>query len=83
MIRPLNNNIIVKKQTDKTEGGFVVPLGEEELSRGEIIGVGKNCSDEIKVGDTIVYAKFAENEIGGFLLINENDILGVYETDKN
>lgn len=78
-IRPLGNNILVEKIKDDQIGDFVVPIGEEELKRGVVVGIGKRVDEDIKVGDRIVYAKFSENEVGGYLLINQNDILGVYE----
>ena len=93
-IRPMADRIIVKRNTgaDITPGGIHVPDdAKEKPLEGEVISVGpgKRREDgkihplDIKAGDTVLFAKYAGAEIkingADFLMLREDDILGVYE----
>ncbi len=93
-IKPLDDRILVKQSEaeEKTAGGIVLPdTAKEKPQRGTVIAVGpgKMLSDgqragmDVKVGDEVVYGKYAgtEVEISGekYVIIRENDVLGVIE----
>jgi chaperonin GroES len=91
-IRPLQDRVLVKPAEAKEEmkGGIIIPdTAKEKPQEGEVIAVGpgKRSDDgkihplEVKVGDTVIYGKYAGTEIkiegDDYLLMREDDILGV------
>jgi len=82
MIKPLNNNILLKpdKERGKTESGFVLPADKtEQVAIGIVEAVGKNADKELKKSQKVAYAGYSGSEIGEFILISDNDILGIIE----
>jgi chaperonin GroES len=93
-LRPLYDCVIVKRidSEEKTKGGiYISESAKEKPLEGEIIAVGQGCvldSGEIrplqvKAGDRVLFAKYAETEIKiegeNLLLLREDDLLGVLE----
>ena len=93
-IRPLQDRIIVKRmeETGKTKGGIIIPdSAKEKPMEGKIIAVGKGKVLEdgkihpldVKVGDRVLFAKYAGTDIQiddeEHLIMREEDILGVIE----
>jgi len=93
-LRPLQDRIIVKRleEENKTSGGIYIPdTAKEKPQKGEIIAVGKGKVTEdgkvlpidVKVGDKVLFGKYASTEIkiegADFLIMREDDILGVIE----
>ena len=93
-IRPLHDRVVVrrKEEEEKTAGGIVLPgNAKEKPSQGEVIAVGngrildngETRSLAVKVGDTVVFGKYAGNtvKIDGeeLLIMSESDIYGVLE----
>jgi chaperonin GroES len=93
-LRPLQDRIIVKRveEETKTAGGLFIPeTAKEKPQRGEIVAVGNGKKTEdgkvlpldVKVGDTVLFGKYAGTEIkvdgNDFLMMREDDILAVVE----
>jgi chaperonin GroES len=93
-IRPLHDRIIVERleEETKTAGGLIIPdTAKEKPQQGKIVAVGKGKMTEdgkvlpldVKVGDKILFGKYAGNEIKiegkEFLMMREDDVLGVVE----
>ena len=84
-IKPLADRILVKPLAaeEKTIGGIIIPdSAKEKPAKGEIIAVGTGTKDEemiLKVGDIILYFKYAGTEIEHegekFLIMLQNDAL--------
>lgn len=84
-IKPLADRILVKPLAaeEKTIGGIIIPdSAKEKPAKGEIIAVGAGTKDEemiLKVGDIILYGKYAGTEIEHegekFLIMLQNDAL--------
>ena len=84
-IKPLADLILVKPLAaeEKTIGGIIIPdSAKEKPAKGEIIAVGTGTKDEemiLKVGDIILYGKYAGTEIEHegekFLIMLQNDAL--------
>ena len=84
-IKPLADRILVKPLAaeEKTIGGIIIPdSAKEKPAKGEIIAVGAGTKDEemiLKVGDIILYGKYAgteiEHEDEKFLIMRQNDAL--------
>ncbi len=93
-IRPLQDRIIVKRieEEEKTKGGIIIPdTAKEKPMEGKIIAVGKGKILEdgklqpldVKVGDRVLFGKYAGTEVKidgeEHLIMREDDILGVIE----
>jgi chaperonin GroES len=93
-IRPLQDRIIVKRveEEEKTKGGIIIPdTAKEKPMEGKVIAVGKGKILEdgklqpldVKVGDRVLFAKYAGTEVkiegDEHVIMREDDILGVIE----
>ncbi len=93
-IRPLHDRVLVKRidEMTKTAGGIIIPdTAKEKPSEGvvEAIGAGRTAPDgkvtalTVKVGDRVLFGKYAGTEIKvdgePRLIIREEDILAIVE----
>lgn len=86
-IRPLADRVIVEPAAaeTKTASGIIIPdTAQEKPQRGIVRAVGNGKKDEpmtVKVGDTVLYAKYAGSEIKyegtDYLIMRESDILAI------
>jgi chaperonin GroES len=89
-VKPLGDRVFVKvsPSEEKTAGGILLPdTAKEKPQIGEVVAVGpgKRNDDgsrsavEVKVGDKVLYSKYAGTDIklGGeeYVLLSEKDIL--------
>ncbi len=89
-VKPLGDRVFVKVSAseEKTQGGILLPdTAKEKPQVGEVaaVGPGKRNDDgsftplEVKVGDKVLYSKYAGTDIklGGddYVLLSEKDIL--------
>ena len=89
-LQPLGDRVVVKatEQKAQTKSGLYVPdTAKERPQEGSVIAVGpgrvtddgKRLDMDIKVGDTVVYSKFAGTEFTEdgeeLLILTERDIL--------
>lgn len=80
MFRPVNKYILVKKEEfqDKTEDGLILTTKTVKApNRGVVLARSKNCVEEFKIGDVILFNPFAGFEIPEGLVIEEGEMLGV------
>lgn len=91
-MRPLNNRIIVKRLEEPTRstGGLFIPdVAKETQQRGEIIAIGEkvNAESELKIGQLVVFERYAGHEfhkmqgIDDCLIVKEDEIIAVIEPD--
>ncbi|MGR8998930.1 MAG: co-chaperone GroES [Gammaproteobacteria bacterium] len=93
-IQPLYDRVVIKRsEEDKVSpGGIVIPdSAAEKPVKGEVIAVGKGklldngelSPLEVKIGDKVLYGKYAGNEIKigdeKLLVMRESDIMAVLE----
>jgi len=85
-LRPINARILVKpsKTKEKTSGGIYLPdTAKEKLQEGEVIAVAKDATDEVAVGDYIIYKEFGGTEVKiegeDYILLTEDDLLAKHE----
>jgi chaperonin GroES len=72
---------------EKTSGGIIIPdTAKEKPQRGSIIAIGAEKKDEpipFKIGETVLYGKYAGTEIQidgrDYLLMSSSDIYGSFE----
>jgi chaperonin GroES len=90
--KPLKDRILVKysDEPEKSSGGIYIPdTAKEKPQKGEVvaIGAGKVTEDgklqamEVKVGDEVLFEKYAGSKINmddtEYLIIREDDVLGI------
>ena len=90
--RPLHDKILVRRieQEEKSAGGIIIPdSAKEKPIKAEILAIGSGARDEtgkvtpldVKVGDVVVFTKWAGTEIKidseDLLILKESDVLGV------
>lgn len=93
-IRPLSDKLVIKiiDDTEQTSGGIFIPdSAKEKPQKGEVIAVGpgKTLEDgkkdemEVKVGDIVLFAKYAGTDIKlndeNLKILSEKDVLGILE----
>lgn len=93
-IKPLADRVIVRPMEEKEpkKGAIIIPdSAKERPQEGEIIAAGPGRTDDkgnkipmnVKKGDKVIYGKYAGTEIKlngeEFLLMREDDILGIVE----
>jgi chaperonin GroES len=78
-MKAIKNKLIVEvqKEVEKSLSGIIVDT-EKKPDRGTIVSVGKEVTDELSVGDTVVFSQFAgkEEKVGDkiYILLNEAEV---------
>ena len=86
-IKPLADRVIVEVSAaeEKTASGIIIPdTAKEKPQQGKVVAVGNGKKDEpmtVKVGDSILYGKYAGTEITHngkeYLIMRESDIFAI------
>ena len=86
-IKPLADRVLIEPMAaeTKTASGIYIPdTAKEKPQKGKVVAVGPGTKDEkvtVKVGDTVLYGKYAGTEISidgkDYLIMKESDIYGV------
>ena len=81
---PLGDRLVIKQVVaeETTKSGIVLPgQAKEKPQEAKIVAVGKDVSDELKEGDTVIYSKYAGNTVKldeeEYIIVEEEDILAV------
>ncbi|CAN6451406.1 unnamed protein product [Victoria cruziana] len=94
-VKPLGDRVLVKMRAaeEKTVGGILLPTtAQTKPQGGEVVAVGEGrtvgnskIAISIQTGAQVVYSKYAGTEIEfngtNHLLLKEDDIVGILETD--
>ena len=93
-VRPLHDRVIIERieETEQRVGGIIIPdSAKEKPQQGKIIAAGKGRIEkdgkvtplDVKAGDTILFGKYAGQEIkidgNEYLIMREEEVLGVIE----
>ena len=93
-LRPLNDRIWVEpiEQEETTASGIILPeTAKEKPQEGRVLAVGPGLRNEkgerqpldVKVGDRVLFAKYAGTEIKNngnkHLIMRESDVLAIIE----
>jgi len=96
-VQPLGDRILVRllEEEEKSPGGIILPdTAKEKPQEGKVLAVGKGrlLEDgsvkplEVKVGDTVLFAKYSGTEVKRedkeFLILREDDVLAVLKQEK-
>ena len=92
MLKPLGDRVVIRvlEQEEKTASGIFLPdTAKEKPSQGEVVAVGpgklqddgKRVALDFKVGDKIIFSKYAGTEVKfegtKYLIVSERDILAI------
>ncbi|CAN1772540.1 20 kDa chaperonin, chloroplastic [Linum perenne] len=87
-IKPLGDRVLVKinNKEETSAGGILIPTSAQSKPQGgEVVAVGEGKTIAGKTGAQVVYSKYAGTEIEfngeNHLLLKEDDIIGILETD--
>lgn len=84
-MKAIRNKLIViaEKAVEKSESGIIVDA-DKKPDRGEVISKGDEVTDEIEIGDTVVFSEYAGKEIknadGHFITMNEGEVYYVIKS---
>src|SRR5688572_30504306 len=94
-IRPLGDRVLIEpvEQDETIAGGMLVlpETAKEKPQQGNVLAAGQGRRDEagkrvdmdVKVGDTVLFARYAGSEIKldrkKMLILKESDILGIVD----
>lgn len=93
-IKPLYDRVLVRRleQEEKTKGGIIIPdTAKEKPMQALILAVGEGSRDDngkivplqVKVGDTVLFGKWAGTEVKidgeELLIMKESDIIAIVE----
>lgn len=93
-LKPLGDRLLVKpiEQEERTASGIILPeTAKEKPQEGEVLAVGPGARKDdgsriamdVKVGDRVLYAKYAGTEIKmdgqKYLILRESDVLAIIE----
>lgn len=92
-VKPLFDKVVVEsvEKEEKTKSGFILPSASQEKQQmAKIVAVGpggiidgKEVTMQVKVGDVVLYSKYAGSEfkVDGqeLTIIRQSDILAVIE----
>ncbi len=94
MLKPLADRIVIKviEDTEQTSGGIFIPdSAKEKPQKGEVVAVGLGKINDkgerepmdVKVGDTVLYAKYAGTDIKmdgvEYKILSVKDALAIIE----
>ena len=94
MLKPLGDRIVIKvvEDTEQTSGGIFIPdSAKEKPQKGEVVAAGVGKMNEkgerepmdVKVGDVVLYAKYAGTDIKmdgvEYKILSVKDALAVIE----
>ena len=92
-LTPLFDRVVLKQLVaeETTKSGIVLPgQAKEKPQQAEVIAVGpggvvdgKEITMQVKVGDKVIYSKYAGNEVKlgdeEYMIVKQNDILAIVE----
>jgi chaperonin GroES len=92
-LKPLGDRVVIKQldAEEKTKSGIVLPSGaKEKPQEAEVVAVGpggtvdgKETVMEVKVGDKVIYSKYAGTEVKldgqELIIVRQSDILAIVE----
>ena len=86
-VQPLADRVLIEAAPaeEKTASGIIIPdSAKEKPQRGTVVAIGTGTKDEpltVKVGDTVLYGKYAGTELtvegNDYLIMRESDILAI------
>jgi chaperonin GroES len=91
VMQPLYDRVVIQRAPaeERSAGGIVLPNATEKPEFGKVVAIGKgkrlengSCATmEVKIGDTVVFGKYAGHEVKmdgtEYLILREEDIYAI------
>lgn len=81
---PLGDRVVIKQAVaeETTKSGIVIAgQAKEKPQEAEVVAIGSKVEGDIKVGDLVIYSKYAGNNIKledeEYIIVKEEDILAI------
>ena len=92
-LKPLGNKVVLQQEAaeEKTQSGIILPDSAKEKPQDAVViavgqGKGEDGKDiemQVKVGDKVIYSKYAGTEIKlddeEYIIVDQNDIIAIVE----
>ena len=92
-LTPLGDRVVLMQlvAVETTKSGIVLPgQNKEKPQQAEVVAVGPGCvvdgkeiKMEVKVGDTVIYSKYAGTNVKlgeeEYIVVKQNDVLAIVE----
>ena len=85
-LNPIYGRVVVKplEAKEKSSGGIYIPdTAKEKLQEGDVVAVADDATDEVVVGDHVIYKEFGGKEVKiegkDYVILTEDDLLAKYE----
>lgn len=91
-LKPLGNRLVIKeyKKEEETHSGIVLPSSAQEQPQyAEVVAIGEGIKnndkykDQVKVGDKVIYSKYAGTDVEldkeKYIVIKIDDCLAIVE----
>ena len=83
-LKPLGDRLVIKQVVaeETTKSGIVIPgQTKEKPQEATVVAIGSEVKEDLKVGDTVVYSKYAGTSIKvddeEYIIVKEEDVLAV------
>jgi len=86
-IKPLADRVVIEPvaaETQTASGLYIPDSAQEKQQKGKVVAVGGGKKDHdmtVKVGDTVIYGKYAGSELRfdgvDYMIMKEDDILAI------
>jgi len=84
-MHPINAHVLVKplEGATTTPGGIHLPgTAKEKQNEGEVIAVAEDATEEVALGDRVIYKAFSGTEVAvegeKYILLSSEDLLAKY-----
>lgn len=85
MLKPLHDNVILKKEKAekevKTASGIILSEQKNEPSYASVVAIGPDCKSDVNVGDKVVYKEYSGTKVKldeeDYVIVEAEDILAV------
>ena len=84
-IQPLSGNVLIEQVDAETvsAGGIIIPdAAKERPSQGIIVALAADATDEVSVGDKVIYKKYGGTAIThdgkDYLIVPDGDLLAKF-----
>lgn len=90
-IQPIANYVLIElseSKEEKSAGGIIIPdTAKEKPQDGVVAAVSPEATDQIEVGDTVIYKQYSGTQISHegkeYLIVPDADVLAKYvEADE-
>lgn len=83
-LQPVGKNLLIKEMKEEKKSVLIYTPQNDEPRQVEIVGVGEKVEIPVKEGDFVLVRPYAGQQLsegGEYLILSENDIVGVMRSE--